>query len=411
MITIQNKHDCCGCGACMQHCPKQCITMQEDSEGFMYPQVDEATCIECGLCEKMCPLIQTVEKRQPIEVLAVKNTNEAVRMNSSSGGVFFPLAQQSIAKSGVVFGAAFTTDWQVVITHAESIEQVRPMMGSKYLQASTGTAFRDAERFLKEGREVLFSGTPCQIAGLHKYLRGKDYPNLLTVDFLCHGVPSPGVWRKYLEEVKQNLSARRASTGKDTVSSFLNDMPSLEDIAFREKQLHGWKKFSFVVRGKSAYLAGQNSVLLSDIHRENPYMRGFLNDIYLRPSCYGCRCKNGVSHSDITIADFWGIETLMPDFDDDKGVGLVLLSSEKGQKAFYALPNMVVRPSTIEDAKRTNDGFNEKLRPHPQRAAFYQAMQQGKPVTDIVTRLLQTPLKQRVIRLVKRIIKKHCILF
>lgn len=222
------------------------------------------------------------------------------------------------------------------------------MMGSKYLQARVETGFADAERFLKQGRYVLFSGTPCQIAGLHKYLR-KDYPNLLSVDFLCHGVPSPGVWRRYLKETMSDLqSARRAAAGKNTVFPSLNVMPTIVGIEFRDKTLHGWKKYSFVVRGKSAFNADKNSVLLSDIHRENPFMRGFLSDIYLRPSCYECKCKNGVSHSDLTIADFWGIDRLMPDFDDDKGIGLALVNTVKGKQIFKRL-SIDIRLSALSD--------------------------------------------------------------
>jgi len=275
-------------------------------------------------------------------------------------------------------------------------------MGSKYVQASTGSAYRDAERFLKEGREVLFSGSPCQIAGLRKFLR-KDYDNLLTVDFLCHGVPSPGVWRRYLEEVRNDLSARRAAAGKNTVLPSLNVMPTIVGIEFRDKTLHGWKKYSFVVRGKSASKADRNSVLLSDIHRENPYMRGFLSDLYLRPSCYECKCKNGVSHSDLTIADFWGIDRLMPDFDDDKGVGLMLVSSEKGRVAFRLLGDMEMRPSTLTDALNTNGGFNECLSPHPRRAEFYRAFSQGASVSETVTRLLRVPFWKRGVRFAKRV--------
>lgn len=215
MIKIQNKQDCCGCAACVQRCPKRCISMKEDNEGFLYPVVDESVCIDCGLCEKVCPIINRPEKLPVKEVLAVKNRNEAERMASSSGGVFIALAKKTIEKGGVVFGAVFDENWEVMHTYAETLDEVKPMMGSKYLQSRIGNSFRDAEKFLKEGREVLFTGTPCQVTALHNYLR-KDYLNLLSVDFLCHGVPSPGVWRKYLDE-EFHLSARRAAAGKNTV--------------------------------------------------------------------------------------------------------------------------------------------------------------------------------------------------
>ncbi len=400
MIKIQNKQDCCGCTACVQRCPKHCISMKEDNEGFLYPVVDECICIDCGLCEKVCLIINSPEKLPVKETLAVKNRNEAERMASSSGGVFIALAKKTIEKGGVVFGAVFDDSWEVMHTYAEILDKVRPMMGSKYLQSRIGNSFRDVERFLKEGREVLFTGSPCQVAALHNYLR-KDYPNLLSVDFLCHGVPSPGVWRKYLDE-EFHLSARRAAAGKNTVlSSSLNAVPVITGIEFRDKTLNGWKKYSFVVRGQSASKADKNSVLLSSIHYNNPYMKGFLADIYLRPSCYRCKCKNGVSHSDLTIADYWGINQLMPDFDDDKGVGLVLVNTEKGKALFDNL-DLEAKPSRLDVVKRMNGGFKEKVNVHPKRVDFYRLLEEGKTVSETVGICLYVPTYLRMIRWGKR---------
>ncbi len=216
MIHIKKKGDCYGCSACVQKCPKQCISLVEDGEGFLYPKVDTVGCIDCGLCEKVCPWINRPEKFPPKEVLAVKNRNETERMASSSGGVFIALAREVIGRGGVVFGAVFDEKWEVKHACAETLEDVRPMMGSKYVQSRIGDSYCQAERFLKAGRKVLFTGSPCQVAGLHAYLR-KDYTNLLSVDFLCHGVPSPGVWRQYLGETF--YSARRAAAGKNSVLS------------------------------------------------------------------------------------------------------------------------------------------------------------------------------------------------
>ena len=215
MIKIQNKQDCCGCSACVQRCPKHCISMKEDEEGFLYPVVVETLCIDCGLCEKVCPIINRPEKLPVMKVLAVKNRNEEERMASSSGGVFIALAKKVIEQNGVVFGAVFDVNWEVKHTYSETLDGVKPMMGSKYVQSRIGESFSQAEGFLKEGRKVLFTGSPCQITALHNYLH-KGYPNLLAVDFLCHGVPSPGVWRKYLEETF-SLSAFKAAAGKNTV--------------------------------------------------------------------------------------------------------------------------------------------------------------------------------------------------
>ena len=403
MIHITEKRECCGCSACILRCPKRCITLREDAEGFLYPEVDKERCIDCGLCEKVCPWQNRAVPVPPLEVLAVKNRNEEERLDSSSGGVFIALAKAVIRKGGVVFGAVFDRRWEVIHAYAESMEGVRRMMGSKYVQSHIGNSYKEAEQFLKQGREVLFCGTPCQIAGLHSFLH-KPYSNLLSVDFLCHGVPSPGVWRRYLVETF-SISARRAAAGKNTVlSSSLNDMPVITGIAFRDKKLHGWKKFSFVVRGKSASKADKNSVLLSAKHFENPFMRGFLSNLYLRPSCYHCRCKNGVSHSDLTIADYWGIHRLMSDFDDDKGVGLVLLNTGKGESLFHAL-DMETRISTLGDAMRFNGGFKEDARQNPKREDFFAAISTGRTVEEAVEICLYVPMFIRLWHWGKRKVK------
>ena len=415
MIKIKDKKNCCGCSACVQRCPKHCISLSEDSEGFLYPTVDKLTCIDCGLCEKVCPLLNRAEKIHPQAVLAVKNPNEEERMASSSGGVFLPLAGEIIKQGGVVFGAVYDEQWEVHHVYAEKIEDVYPMMGSKYLQSRIENAYRQAEQFLKQGREVLFVGSPCQIAGLRTFLRKKEYPNLLAVDFLCHGVPSPGVWRRYLVETYSGYEAKdksrlQATAGKNSVLlSSLNAKSPIGDIKFRDKVESGWKKFRFVVRQKSASRADQNTVLSSDIHYDNPFMRGFLSDIYLRPSCYECKCKNGVNHSDLTIGDYWAARVTDQDFDDDKGVGLVLVNTSKG-KIYLDELGMTVRKSTLEKAHLCNGGFNENTHVHPKRAKFYGLIQNGVPVTIAVDKCLKISLLYRCLgkgkSVVRRILKK-----
>lgn len=411
MIKIQDKASCCGCSACVQRCPKHCISLQEDAEGFLYPKVDEDVCIDCGLCEKVCPIINRADKIEPLRVLAVKNTDEEERLNSSSGGVFLPLAREVIAKGGVVFGAVYDEQWEVHHVYAEKMEDVYPMMGSKYLQSRIENTYKEAEQFLKQGRGVMFVGTPCQIAGLRTYLRNKQYPNLLAVDFLCHGVPSPGVWRRYLAETYsgdalKNQCRLQAAAGKNTVLlSSLNAKSPIGDIKFRDKCDSGWKKYRFVVRQKSASKADPNSVLSSDIHYKNPFMRGFLSDIYLRPSCYACKCKNGVSHSDLTIADFWGINQIAPGFDDDKGVGLVLLNTKKGEEYFSGL-SMDILPSTLEQAHFYNGGFKENTKAHPKRDKFFSMIDDGKSISEAVSKCLYISVARRIVWRVKRIVMK-----
>ena len=208
MIKILDKKDCCGCNACVQKCPKHCITMKEDKEGFLYPNVDENVCIDCHICEKVCPVLNQNMERMPLNVYVGKNPNEEIRIKSSSGGLFTMLAEQVIDDIGVVFGATFNEKWTVVHDYVETKEGLAKFRGSKYVQSNIGNSFKKAMDFLNEGRKVLFSGTPCQIAGLKNYLR-KDYDNLITVDFICHGVPSPGVFRTYLQEEIDKKSARK----------------------------------------------------------------------------------------------------------------------------------------------------------------------------------------------------------
>ena len=371
MISIEDKTFCCGCSACAMKCPKHCITMQADGEGFLYPVVNEAECIDCGLCEKVCHELHPCDERKPLNVYAAINKDEQVRMNSSSGGIFYLLAEKTISEGGVVFGARFDEDWQVVIDYAETLEDVKPFMGSKYVQARTSTAYRDAETFLKQGRKVLFSGSPCQIAGLHHFLR-KAYDNLTTVDFVCHGVPSPKVWQRYLDEV--------VTSGKRAIN----------DVKFRNKG-NGWKKFNFVL----SYNQDSKSYSLSSWHQQNHYMRAFLSDMILRPSCHDCRAKQGSSHSDITIADFWGIDREIPDMDDDKGTGLVLVNTEKGRQALD-WSKVTMKESSIEVASKYNGGLSSQTKPHPKRTEFFAALDTSSSVIALIDKSLRPPLKRRI---------------
>lgn len=382
MINITNPSDCCGCSACVQRCPKCCIAMQEDAEGFLYPIVDKTMCVECGLCEKVCPLINRADAVLPMRVVAARNVDDEERLCSSSGGIFIELAKQVLERGGVVFGAVFDEKWEVKITYGESLETVRNMMGSKYVQARVENSYRDAERILRQGQEVLFTGSPCQIAGLHGYLR-RSYSNLLTVDFLCHGVPSPGVWRRYLKELLVQNHATKAATGRNSILLSLDSISSIEGIEFRNKR-KGWKKYSFVLTLVEVTTKGEkNTVLFSRMHRNEPYMKGFMSDVYLRPSCFNCRCKNGVSHSDITIADYWGVNGFMPDLDDDKGVSLVQINTDKGLRHFDDL-SVLVRGSSFEDAKSTNPGFKALLTPHPKRDEFYRRFSHGNETIEMI---------------------------
>ena len=198
MVHIEHKADCCGCRACEQSCPCSAISIKKDKEGFLYPKVDESLCIGCGLCEKSCPVIKPSNATLPLECFAAVSRNEEIRRNSSSGGVFSELAEFVIKEGGVVFGVAFNERFLVSHIMVSNLEDLKQLRGSKYLQSDTGNTFTLCKEFLDNGVPVLYSGTPCQISGLRHFLK-KEYSNLLLVDVICHGVPSPDVWKKYLE--------------------------------------------------------------------------------------------------------------------------------------------------------------------------------------------------------------------
>lgn len=347
MIQIINKTKCCGCNACVQRCPKQCITMYEDEEGFLYPKVNQATCIDCGLCDKVCPILKQETPRYPLQIFAAKNRNEEQRLRSSSGGIFILLAEYILNLGGVVFGARFNKNWEVEHTYAETIEDLPPLMRSKYVQSHIGNTYKKAEQFLKQGRQVLFVGTSCQIAGLKKFLR-KDYNNLLSIDFICHGVPSPGIWRNYLEQIK--LELKEESNKKSNLAFSPQGKPIITNINFREKLLnnYGWKNYGFVVYSKQFPTNDSDTILLSSPNKMNIYMKGFLANLYLRPSCYKCPAKAGRSISDITIGDFWGITKFRPEFDDDKGIGAVLAYTSKGKAILNSINAELIEMSYSE---------------------------------------------------------------
>ena len=397
MIEIKDKKDCCGCSACVQRCPKQCITLKEDNEGFLYPIVDKGTCIDCGLCEKVCPILHQGESRKPLKVYAAKNLNEEIRRQSSSGGIFTLLAEQVIQEGGVVFGARFDENWEVKHDYTETIEGLAVFRGSKYVQSRIEDSYRKAEIFLKQGKKVLFSGTPCQIAGLKRFLR-KEYEELLTVDFVCHGVPSPGVWRKYLKETVARMCDKN-SVSTDPIST---ENAHVERISFRDKS-SGWKKYSFALTLSATTRSGsKNTVSLCEVFPQNSFMKGFLADLYLRPSCYACAAKCGKSGSDMTIGDLWGAPSIIGNDDDNKGTSLILVNKD-GCKLGASL---WMKEIDCQAALTYNPAIERSVRIPKRRVSFYANFHDTASLERLVNRLTRVSLRHKLLRMAKRIVKR-----
>lgn len=407
MIHISDKHNCCGCGVCGDICHKQAISFHYDEEGFWYPKVDPEKCVECGLCERVCPFINTKHPKKPLSCFAAINPNEKERMNSSSGGIFSMLMNHTIKGGGIVFGAAFTNDWMVHHVAVENNKDAESLRGSKYVQSNLEGIYQQVLYSLKHGKKVLFSGTACQIAALKNYL-GKDYDNLLTVDVVCHGVPSPGVWKEYMNTLRR---PKGAVDGKNTVLSSLNEMPSIEGISFRDKQ-DGWKKFGFVVRYSTDQrevekfgLSSVNDPIFREPHISNLYMQGFIHNLYLRPSCHRCKVKSGRCGSDLTLGDFWGIWNELPQADDNKGTTLLLINTPKGKNIIETIKPDLWEVK-YEQGFKYNLCLEESVPETKCRSIFMQSFQNGEGLKSIPSLLqkMQPSFLGRALSKLKRLI-------
>lgn len=383
MIEIKEKINCCGCHACYNICPKDAITMQEDKKGFKYPVIDKEKCINCGLCETVCPIIKNKKiENKPMAYAGYCKDNE-IRKQSSSGGIFTLIASNIIKDGGVVYGAIFDKNFDVIHTRVEKIEELEKFRGSKYVQSTIGDTYKVAKRDLEQGKKVLFTGTPCQIEGLKSYLK-KEYDNLYTQDIICHGIPSPKVWKKYKEYRKE----------KD------GDTPN--QISFRNKD-NGWSLFNL----KFWYKNGE----YKKNQTQDIYMRAFLKDVILRDSCYACSFKKYNRISDITLADFWGINNVMPEMNDNKGTSLIIVNSKKGQELFENVKEeSIYKQVDIDQALQYNPSMIKSVSKNPNREKFFENLEKDSfdklvkkyvPKASIIKRVLS-----KVKRIVKRMIKK-----
>ena len=340
MKKILDEKYCTGCSACVNICPKEAISMIEKYDGFCIPEINENKCINCKLCEKVCPVLNVKKEADGLpESYACINNNEEIRMESSSGGIFTLIAEEILKENGIVFGVSFNENLELNHVEVQNKEDLKFLRGSKYLQSNIGNTFKIAENYLKQNRRVLFTGTPCQIEGLKCFLR-KDYDNLYTQDVICHGVPSKKVFEKYVNENK------------------------VQKVYFRNKENKGWNNYQILIKAKNS----QKYIN----HEKDLFMRIFLNDLDLRDSCYDCKFKKKHRVSDITLADFWGIDKVLPEMNDEKGISLVILHSSKGKEIFEKIKNKILfKEVNFYDSIKDNQAMIKSCQYNENRENFF----------------------------------------
>lgn len=356
MPALASKEYCTGCTACASTCPKCCIAMVTDENGFLFPVVDAQKCVSCGLCERSCPVIGVPRtlKTQP-SAYAAYTKDETVRQNSSSGGIFTEIAKVVLQHGGAVFGAAYNRYFEVVHICTENEQDLAKLRGAKYAQSDLNSVFTRTKQKLDAGQEVLFSGTPCQVAGLKAFLC-KDYENLLTVDFVCHSVPSPMAWREYVK-----YRAEQDNGG---------ELP--ESINLRSK-ITGWSRYQY--SNLFEYPNNPNHIAKSG---ESLYMKLFVGGYINRESCENCQFKGYSRISDLTIGDFWGIWDIAPELDDDKGISVVLVQSRKGKEIFDLIKQCcIIRTVSLEEASAQNQSILKSSPSNVRRAEVLQLTQSG----------------------------------
>lgn len=329
--VYDHKNNCYGCNACRNICPVKAITTQSDEEGFHYPIIDPIICIKCGRCKSVCPIypIGNENNHYQQQVYAVKHKDEAMRYASTSGGMFTAVSDFILEMGGAVYGVTFDETLRVCHQRAITREKRDEMRGSKYVQSDLGDVFKYIKEDLTDGKRVLFTGTPCQITGLKKYLVGTDDTNLILCDIVCHGVPSNLMWHEYIKFIEKTCKT------------------PLKTHYFRTK-IDGWHR-------KSSVNIFFNKKEDSESILSEVYERLFYSDLLLRPCCYNCKYASLKRYSDITMGDFWGIERSLPEFDDNRGVSLVLINTQKGHDLFTALlGNLIVKESSTADCLQHN---------------------------------------------------------
>ena len=350
-IELCDKNLCTGCLACYNACTRDAIQIKTDDEGFYYPFIERTKCVECGRCVSSCPVLKNLPSPNAQKAYKGWACDEEILRHSSSGGLFSVLSNDVLKydNKGAVYGAAFEKDFTLRHRRVDKIEDLKQLRGSKYVQSYTGRIYNDVKKDLHEGKKVLFCGTPCQIAGLNEYLGRKHYSNLLTVDLVCHGVPSPRVFRSYVNYLEQ--------TNKSSLVSFNN-----------KKKKWCWTRYNSIA-------TFNNGTTYTGKWEEDPYTRGFLRDLFLRPSCHHCKFANMNRQSDITLADYWSYYPKKREKKNrERGVSLILVNSKKGAIAFEAIKKYLVwYPISIEEAMNCNLALSRCFPASPKRDFFWRS--------------------------------------
>lgn len=343
MRINKNQYNCCGCTACENICPKQAITMQPDNLGFLYPQIDDSKCIDCGLCVKTCNFsdnYKTIQSNNYPIIFAVRSNKTEELQKSQSGASFFELAKTFIQCGGIVYGAALTFDFSVKHIKVETLEELDKLRMSKYTQSRLTTILQQVRTDLQNGNKVLFSGTPCQVSGLNSFIPERLKEKLTTIDLICHGVPSPSVWKEYIKYIEKKHGI-------------------LQSCTFRDKAF-GWASHFETFRFSNGKI--KSTRIFRDL---------FYSHLMLRYSCYKCPFTNLNRVADITVGDFWGWHNFSTQFNDNLGVSLVFVNSKKGERLYNTTkPNLLYIQSNVEDCLQPQLQYPSPM--HPEREQFEQ---------------------------------------
>lgn len=384
MIEICSKDLCTGCGACLNICPHTAIGLLENAIGYIYPAIDAGKCVDCGLCAKICPVNHPVEKKSPLHAYAVYSKNAKDRDTSASGGASSVITSDILLDGGIVYGSVQNSCMDIKCERISELKDASKIKGSKYVQSPLGDNLRKAKKDLRDGKKVVFTGTPCQIAGLKAYL-GKEYENLYTIDLVCHGVPS-------------------ARLLKDNVSLILAKRKNIVDIstlkvAFRSKNRKK-KKMDFFFTLKNS-----RKVYYKKMFPDDYYISGFMSGLFFRQNCFSCPYAESNRTSDITIADFWGCKSALPEMDENLGVSLMLTNTEKGVKLFDKIKNrLVYEERSVKEAVCGNgqlmNAFPEPLN-YGEFQRSYQALGYRESCRRFVLPYIKEQKKRRLIMNIK----------